>query len=152
MPLYPPPWAVKLGQSGAGIQNPVNTSENTLVTMTLPANALGPNGHLYVHIVVANNATTPIWRIKLGGTVFFQITSAFNDANYLAHTSNRGVTNQQLVFSPGADTTGFGSTSIASSNIAVDTTVSQNVIITAQNASSSASMYLNAYLAWYVPG
>jgi len=58
-----------LAQSGVGINAPANTSENELVGVTVPAGAMGPQGHLRITTrwSFTNNANNKTMRVRFGG-------------------------------------------------------------------------------------
>jgi hypothetical protein len=64
-----------IAASGAKLSNTGSTTENTLVTVSIPANAMGPNGYLRVVTLwtAIGNTNTKTARVRFGGTEFMAI-------------------------------------------------------------------------------
>lgn len=146
-----------LAQSAVAITSPADTNENTLATITVPANAMGPNGRIRVWETwtVNNNANVKTRRTKIGGASG----SVFNSANiastvsqscvsWIANVNNTAV---QSGTAPGSSS-GIGSSSSANDTAAVDTTAETTIVITAQKATGSDTMTLENYLVELIPG
>lgn len=137
-----------LAQSFAAVSGAADTNENTLATITIPANAMGANGavRIYTLWTVNNNANAKTARIKFGGTTYESLTLA-NNTNFadLVIVGNRGVTNSQVGF-PSNHTNPFGLINSAAASSAVDTTAAVTILLTAQKATGSDTMTLEGYI------
>lgn len=141
-----------LAQSGAAASHTGNTSETTLATITVPANAMGPNGALRVTTLwsVTNNANdkTPI--IRFGGTGGTQYLgsplSMSGTAIFQAMTiiRNRNATNSQIGYDQATVMT-FGSSTNANQTSSVDTTAAADIVIRGQLANAADTITLEAY-------
>ena len=90
-----------LAASGAKIANTGNTTENTLVTVNVPANSLGPNGYLRVWTLwtTTGNTNSKAMRVKFGGTAFTSAshsTATALTASIVTIIQNRNATNAQI--------------------------------------------------------
>lgn len=140
-----------LFSSAIGWSNTGNTTENTLITLSVPANIMTANGILSLYSVwsVNNNANVKTPRIRFSGasgTIFAGPAAAsLLTIAFATNIWNRNATNSQVGFAP-TNTAGAG-TSTATTNItaAVDTTAATTVVITAQNANSGDTITLEAY-------
>lgn len=144
-----------LAQSWAAVSCPADTSEDTLATITIPANALGANGSIRLHAQFsmtssANNKTMRVRFSGGSGTQYLSITQT-TISNGLVDLviANRGATNSQvgttLFFTGGgALQLNNGSTPPTS---AVDTTAQTTIVITGQKASAGETLTLEGYIA-----
>jgi hypothetical protein len=137
-----------IAKSGTAVSAPADTNEDTLATITVPANAMGANGALRIKadFTVTSSGNTKTMRIRFSGA---SGTQYVNDAR----TAITGVFYDIVIYNAGAtnsqkSTTGFGATSGASIIIApttssVDTTAATTVVITGQKGSSGETLTLN---------
>lgn len=150
---------IVLAKSGAAISTPADTTEDTLVTVTVPANAMGANGFLRITTLwtftsSGNNKTPRIRFSGAAGTIYmnpvFTTTVGLSQITVIA---NRNATNSQIGFASAATNGGLG-TSSASANVtsAVDTTAASSVVITGQKASAGETLTLESYLVELIPG
>lgn len=138
---------VVLAKSGAAVSLPVDTTEDTVATITIPANSMGANGRIRVttYWTETNNANSKTTRIKFGGTNFASIASAnLAQRGTLATISNRNATNSQW----GVGTfTGVGSYNDQGYiTAAIDTTSAVTMLITGQKATAGDTLTLESYL------
>ena len=138
-------------KTGVAVSGAANTSENTLGTISLPANALGANGCLIIeaHVTVNNNANAKTLRGRfsgIGGTILFS-TSLASVLNFVFRwiVFNQNATNSQLA-PPGIGTS-FGTSASASVTAAVDTTAATTFLITGQKAVAGDVITLNNVIA-----
>lgn len=84
------PYTLPGGVSGTKLSNTGNTTKNTLASITLPANSMGPNGYVLIHhtwTCTTLNTNTKTAEITFGGTTVFSVnmTSA-------SHVTNQAIT------------------------------------------------------------
>lgn len=132
-----------LCQSAVAVSAPADTSEDTLYTCTVPANAIGPNGSLRVSLTWtragAGGNNTMRARFSGGaGTVFMGrvLGGTYNGFNQVALLSNRNATNSQISSQDNNSDSYVSSTGVTNATSAVDTTASTTVVITCQKASA----------------
>ena len=126
------------------------TSETTFATVTIPANALGPNGVIRVTAqwTYTNSANAKYTRIRLNGlagTAFTQntlTTTATIQVICVIHNVNS--TSSQK--GQPANYTGIGGTTVAPVTASIDTTADVDLVITGQLTNTGESMYLESYL------
>ncbi len=135
--------------------NPVSvgavTTEQTLATITVPANAVGTNGYVVVFIsfTQTNNANSKTIRVRFGGSAG----TAHFDANlantaYLArlvYVANTNSATAQRGGSSLSNTVGFGAGSSTPVTSTVDTTASWDIVISGQKAVSGDTLTLSQY-------
>lgn len=141
-----------LAQSGAAVTGAADTNENTLATITVPANTLGANGAIRVTVFwsVNNNGNVKTGRVRFSGaagTVYATHTLTSSTGGMLIATiQNANATNAQVGASVGHSFGGgFGGGGGATS--AVDTTASTTVVITGQKATAGDTFTMTGYLA-----
>jgi hypothetical protein len=141
-----------LGQSGASTASTNTTSEETLVTVTVPANAMGSNGVIVVMCSwsATNNANSKTARVRfngLAGTSYqdLSLTSTLTNSSIVT-IANRNATNSQVGLMSATRPERFGT---ASSNAqvtsAIDTTASVDIVFTSQKATGTDSLVLEWY-------
>jgi hypothetical protein len=143
-----------LASSGAQVADKGNvTSEQTFVTVTVPANVMGANGCIYVwtlwaHTNSANDKTT---RVKFGGTNLQGVltTTAVSTAS-LAQIQNRNATNSQIAGNA-LLSSGFGTSTVATPTAAIDTTADVTLLITGQKETGTETLTLERYLVELIP-
>jgi hypothetical protein len=139
MPLYLPkqfrtPYII--AASGLALTNTGDTVENTLATISIPANSLGANGFLRIISLwsYTANTNTKTVRVKFGGTTFSSIVHAAGTATtsqFLTLIQNRNATNSQV--GAGSTTTGIQTSAVpAVVTSAIDTTAAVDLVFTAQ--------------------
>ena len=146
-----------LGQSAVAVSNTAVTTEETLATIAVPANALGPNGRLRITTLwtMTNSANAKTPRVRFSGAAgtqyanFALTTSAgYHDQIVIA---NRNATNSQV--GPSSVINGhFGNGSGAPTTSAVDTTAATSVVISGQKALAGEVLTLESYLVELMPG
>lgn len=142
--------AYPVDQSFAVVTAPADTNEDTLATITIPANAMGPNGMLriaamWAYTSSANNKTIRIRYSGAAGTAFFQTTQTTNSGfSATILIGNANATNSQIGYLDSTSTT-FGGAVVARPTAAVDTTVATTVVITGAKASAGETMQLVGY-------
>jgi hypothetical protein len=139
-----------LGQSGAAVSCGANTTENTLATITIPANAMGANGSLLVDTTwsftsSANNKTLIVKTSGTGGASFLAIShTTLLTARHLTRITNRNSVSIQIGM-PGGKDSGLGGSAGATTVGAVDTSASTAVVITGTKASAGETLTLESY-------
>lgn len=150
---------IVLAKSGAAVNTPADTSEDTLATITIPANAMGANGFLRITTLwtftsSGNNKTPRIRFSGAAGTIYMNpVFTATVGLAQMTVIANRGATNSQVGFASAATNGGLGVSS-ASANVtsSVDTTAATTVVITGQKASAGETLTLESYLVELLPG
>lgn len=146
-----------LAKSGVAVVTPADTTEDILVTVNVPANAMGPNGLLRVRAVwsCVNNANAKTGRIRFSGpagTLYIAASFAsVSSGEFEATIWNRGATNSQTGAPRGVNSAGavYGAVSVTS---AVDTTAATTVVFTGQKAVGGDALTLESYLVELTPG
>ncbi|WP_420997599.1 hypothetical protein ACKI2N_012360 [Cupriavidus sp. 30B13] len=135
----------RLWQSGAPVSVTGTTSETVLATIPIPAGAMGPNGALRItaYWSYPNNANTKNLKVTLGGVSVVSVgRTTFASDYWLLSLINRGLQNSQVrPVSPFP----YGSGANGMSPMAVDTSVAQNLIFSAQPANAADTITLEAY-------
>lgn len=141
--------------SGAAVTAPANdTDENTLATVTIPANAMGPNGYIrIIHLwTLTNSANAKTKRIKLGGSNFLaRAETTVASSEVMTIIRNRNSTSSQVSFANNA--TSFSTSANTNQTGSIDTTSAQTLLITGQKATGTETMTLESYIVevYYVP-
>lgn len=144
-------WRV-LARSAVAASLTGSTSETALASITVPANAMGPNGVLRItsEWSYTNSANNKTLRARLGGlsgTVFDTIvptTSAYQRRQ--AEIKNRNAANVQLGPPSAFAAGGWGTSTAAVVTGAVDTTSAQTLALTGQLASAGETITLQGYV------
>ena len=136
-----------IGQSHVAVTAPANTSENTLYSLIVPGNTLGPNDTLRVTPIfsMTNSANNKTTNVKFGGSAIGSVVNT-TAATYKEQrqVSNRGVKNSQVAFSSAFG--GFGGSSVAITALTVDTTQDQILTITGTKASAGETLKLESVI------
>lgn len=140
-----------IAKSGGTVAHTGALVEETLATIMIPANTIGPNGVLRFWYKASNNAvnaaSNKIFRVKLGGTIVHSVT----------HTANLNLTTAVVIAAKNSTVSQIGGTSfssgIASSNSAsglppatIDTTQATTLTFTAQPATAGDTMQLEWFM------
>lgn len=148
---------VLLAQSFVAITAPAaDTSEQTLATITVPANTLGANGALrittyWTHTNSVNNKTLRIRYSGGAGTAFLNAAVTSTATSQIGTViANRGATNSQVggIFSTVTST--FGTSANTPITAAVDTTAATTVVIMCVKALGSETITLEGYSVEFV--
>lgn len=138
-------WSI-LAASFVSVNTPADTSEDTLATIAVPANALGANGLLRVTALwsYTNSANNKTMRVRFGGTsMFSNVVTTTASQQMQAIIANVNATNVQKCFGGG---TSFTASTNSISAGAIDTTSSANITITGTKASSGETLTLEGYV------
>lgn len=128
-----------------------STSEEALVSITIPAGLIGVNGQLEVtHFWEAtNNANVKTMRVKLGGTAFFANAAGLNSNTIFlpppTRIWNRNSQSVQMAFAAANGNTSVA-TGTAKTAGAVDTSVATTFAISGQKATGSDTLTLLGYV------
>lgn len=140
--------ATVLAQSFVAASAPADTTEDTLATITVPANTLGLNGALriwtwWTMTSSVNNKTLRIRYSGAAGTVY-AAPALTTSASLVGLTviGNRGATNSQV----GGPSTTIANSAAAIVTSAVDTTAATTIVITGQKASAGETLTLEGYI------
>jgi hypothetical protein len=126
------------------------TTEETLATITVPANAMGLHGTLRVttvwtHTNGANNKTLRVRFSGAAGTQYCNVVATTTATTvHQATISNRGAANSQVGGHTGVSA--FSGSSGAVTTSAVDTTADTTIVISGQKASSGDTLTLERYM------
>jgi hypothetical protein len=150
-PVGAPGFSTALAQSNTAVSGAGDTNENTLATITIPANTLGANGGVLLKAWVAqnNSAGTKTWRVRYSGaagTIYFTTTATTQTSAFFeVWIGNDAATNAQRGSSHGI--IGTALVGAATGTSAVDTTAATTILITAQKNTGGDTMTLNNYVA-----
>lgn len=141
-----------LAQSASPVSGAADTAENTLATITVPANAMGPNGSLRIWTswTFTNGADDKIIRARFSGAAGTIYTTNTLTTTLSTRTvfeiSNRNATNSQ-VGSCSSSASAFGANSAnALVTSTVDTTAATTIVITGQKETGGDTLTLERYL------
>lgn len=151
--------AIPIYRSAGIITCPVDTTEDILASIAIPAGLLGPSGILKLKaaFLFTNNANNKTFKVRLGGiggTILVSnvlTTQVF--LNFDLTIWNRGAQNSQAAFYNAW--AGGGSSNASSAGMtpaAIDTSAATTLVITGQKAVGSDSLTLEAGLAEVTPG
>lgn len=135
-----------LSKSGVAVIAPNDLLENVLATINVPA--LHPNDQLrlYVLATCTNNANVKTIRARLGGIggVAYEAVNMANNVSlsFVTEIVNRNAVNSQI----GPPTVGYGLSVNPPVTSAVDTSVPQTIVLTAQKAVAGDVMVLECFL------
>jgi hypothetical protein len=139
-----------LAQSGVAITAPANdTNENALVTLTIPAGTMLANDSLRIYTLWSqtNSGNTKTYRYRLGGVSGTQFLSVAVTTVLTQPIEriimNRGSVSSQITANQG--NTGWNTSSLAVQTGTVDMSVSQDLVISAQKATGTETVTLEAY-------
>ena len=123
-------------------------NENTLATINIPANTIGPNGRVVVYTswTVNNNANSKTARYRFSGTsgtaIMQKNLPSGVSANVVGFMANRNAANSQV----GGELS--GAIGVVSGNTlstaAIDTTSASTIVITAQKSTGTDTMTLES--------
>lgn len=137
-------WRV-LGASGEPVSHTGSTAEIPLAELEIAAGAMGANGIIRVTTLwnTTDSANSKTLRVKLGATEFLAHVATTSASQRLQTIiQNRDDQSAQVGYGGG----GWGDLSAAVVTGAVDTTLAQNITITAQLESDAEEVTLEAYL------
>jgi len=141
-----------LGKSAVAVSGAADTNENTLATITVPANAMGANGQIHIRLrgTFTNNANVKTLRIRLGGiagTILFTQTVTSSVCTQMdvviGNVNDAAVQVAWFVGTRGTGTAEGGAAAPTAG--AVDTTAAQDLVITMQKATGTDTMTLTGY-------
>lgn len=126
-----------------------DTNATTFATIAVAGNTLGANGSLRITALFnyVGTAGTKTFTIAFGTATLVSAaaTTAQLSTNYQVRIANRNATNSQVAFGNNS-TTGVGSTTTGIVTAAIDTTTSQNIVISGQLSNGGDSIALESYL------
>ena len=143
-----------LAQSAVAVSGAEDTAENTLATITIPANALGANGSIAIITswTFTNSANLKTLRARFSGGAgsiymsFAITTQATTQAQFII--SNRNSASSQVGGTTGGNATGgWGVSTGAIVTSAIDTTAQTTIVITGQKALGTETITLERYIA-----
>lgn len=138
-----------LGQSGLAVSCGADTTEDTLATITVPANSMGANGMLTIitnwnYTNSSNTKTLKVYWGGLAGTLLVNAAQTTTlSASFLKNLWNAGVTNSQVA--QPITFTSYGANTSAIITAAIDTTAATTIVITGQKASAGETLTLLGY-------
>jgi len=128
------------------------TAETALAEIQIPGGALGPHGivRLTSSWSWTANANNKTLRTRLGGLAGTILRSTVQTTNLMIFEivmfGNQGAANSQKVFQPLSTVTPFNVSSAAQPTAAIDTSLTQSLVISGQLANAGDSVTLEAYL------
>lgn len=146
-----------LAQSAVASPVTGTTSETTLATITVPANALGPNGRVIVtaFFSMTNSANTKTLRMRWGGISGSVMTSSGLTTSATWRTegevANRNATNSQVT-GPNNAASVYNQTPTAITTASIDTTASVDIVITGTLTNTGETITLEYYRAIVIYG
>lgn len=139
-----------LDQGGGTLSHTGDTSETIVKTVTIPGNALGPNGLIKVSSIWSNNnnGNSKSFRWRLGGLAGDVAFVGANTTNISYNDpertiANAGVANSQVGRNGGSAGAGASGSSVFTA--AIDTTASVDLVFTVQLAVGTDNGALRAY-------
>lgn len=140
-----------MGQSGTAVTAPLDTAENILATISIPAGTMLANDSLEILTMwtYTGSINLKTLRIRLGGIGGTQyMNSARNSGTevglQLAHTiRNRATVNSQIGYGNGNFT--FSASTGAPTTGAIDMASAQDLVITGTKATGAESLILESY-------
>lgn len=150
-------WRVLAASGVAVTRSSVNgagdATESTLVTVTVPANAIGANGMVRVTALfsMTSSANTKTMRVRWNGLSGSVAVSSGLTTNATWRTQaeihNRNATNSQIM-GPNNTNAAFNASSTAATTASVDTTAAVDIVFTAvwAGATSGESITLESYV------
>lgn len=123
-------------------------SEAALATITIKPAMMGSNGQLRITVLFSNNnnANAKNARVRFGGisgTVYLDASNTTNiSLQWIVQVRNRNAANSQIGF---VSTAAFGNSAAANVTGAIDTSSSQDLVITGQLANTGDTLTLESY-------
>lgn len=153
----PEQWIV-LARSAVAVSCPVDATEDILAVITVPANAMGPNGALRISAgwSVNNNANNKTLRCRLGGAAGTVVQAAIASTHlsypWIGLVQNRNATNSQITspHAAGGPWNTLAGTGFTPS--AVDTTLPWQIVLSGQKAVGADTLTLENYLVELLQG
>lgn len=140
---------IVLADSSVAAAHTGDLVETALATVTIPANALGPNGKirfsgLWGQTSSANNKIMRVRYSGITGTIYYtQTVTTSQTTQDIRYIGNRNATNSQV--GGYAQVPGLSQANIARVTSAVDTTADTTLVYTAQLANAADTITLEAY-------
>ena len=147
---------VILGASAVAVSVTAVTTEETLATITVPANMMGANGQIEVITLwtMTNGADDKIPRIRLGGTAFFSYTATTIATlqSYCRIANRNNASSQVSMTNVSTFSGGFGTSASAVVTGAVATgTANRDITITGQKETAGDTLTLESYIVKLMP-
>lgn len=140
----PHKWEI-IAHSAVAASHTGSTTETTLATITVPANAMGANGKLRITTMWSFTGTnTKTSRVRWAGANLQGITATTQlNARYLTEIENRNATNSQVAAQ--GNFSGIGAGGGAALTFATDTTADVTILIQGTLATAAESVTLESY-------
>lgn len=150
MPIFFQPTVRVLAASNAAVSAAADTNENTLATITVPANAMGTNGIVRVTCdwTFTGSVNSKTWRVKFGGTSYQDngtTSASVTSIRSWTEVRNVGATNSQKGSSYTLTIAG-SVPATAPTTSAVDTTAAVTILITGTKGLAGETLRLDSYL------
>lgn len=155
--IWRPDGPIVLARLTVGASVTGTTNETTLATVTIPAGVMGTNGSLEIrtswsHTNSANNKTLRVRLGGIGGTAFLQgVVTTIATSSDIRSISNRNGASSQIGSMSANSVGGTASSSAALPTGTVNTAVSQDLVISAQNASAAETTTLERAIVLLLP-
>lgn len=144
-----------LAKSAVAVSAPADATEDTLATITIPANALGANGAIRFRAMLSytNSVNNKTIRVKFGGTQIYATVQTASVALELnGFVANRNATNSQTSNVIDTKQAAAGSFMAGPAPAAIDTTAATTLTITGQKATAGETLTLESYVCDLTPG
>jgi hypothetical protein len=129
---------------------PNDATEDTIATITVPANTMGANGGILVEFAcsLSGAAAARTIKAKFGGTTLLTYSSAATPifVSFRLWIGNQNATNAQVAWFSGANGASGAINSSAAATAAIDTTAQTTIVITFQKSAGSDVMQLNGII------
>lgn len=141
-----------LGASAVAVTVTGTLTETVLGTVTVPADAMGPNGTLRVTTVwsTTNSGNNKTPRVRLGGIggTTFHGPALTTSSIYVAENTitNRNATNSQIGGFNAASSGSYGTAGASPTTGTIDTTIANTIVFTGQLTNTGESIVLEKYL------
>ncbi len=156
MPLIIPPQYRILANSAVAVPHTGNTNETIIVSVPIPAGAMGPNSRLRATIVwsYTNSANTKTLRLRLGGAAgtLHHSLAVTTTAVYRLQTEIANVNSMASQKSNATMTGGWGTSTGSIATGAIDMTVAQTLDIIGTLANSGETISVESYLVELIGG
>jgi hypothetical protein len=148
-----------MGASATQVSLTGTTAETVMATVTIPANALGPNGMIRVQAFfsgMTSSANTKTIRYRLNGLSGTSMVSlpfsTVTTGNLQGYIQNRGSVTSQVGWGSGCRGTDGLQTQTGPNTGAIDTKASVDLVISAQLASGAEAITMDQFLVELIPG
>jgi hypothetical protein len=137
---------INVASSAIVIPHTGDAVETTILTVSIPANSMGPNGAVRITWMGSGTSSVnnKIWRVKWAGVTTQSITQTTNSTSMnVLEITNRNLTNSQVASS--VNNSGYGTASTSPITSSVDTTAAVSLTFTVQLSTITETINLERY-------